>query len=826
MQCKLLRSEADGPCIRTAEGILKLQVVDDAIVRVVVGSEPLTEPATDSPMIVEQSGDADWSLAETESTISLETAALRVDLEKDTGALTYRDADGDRLVREPSDGGRRLDPVDVEAMAGENAASPHDTLDREAYATTLELEFSDDEAIYGLGQHDDGIANYRGHDQHLYQHNTKVAMPVFVSTQGYGLLFDSYSLSTFHDDRHGTYFWSECVDELDFYVVYGPAFDEIVSGFRQLTGTAAMLPKWSYGYVQSKERYKSQDELLEVVDEYRDREIPIDCIVQDWQYWPDSTDDDPDFEEWGGPGGDWGQWGQKSFEPERFPDPDALTENLHERNVRLMISIWPNMITGENYEEMAEAGHLLDDGDLSAPDNEVNYYDVFDEDARELYWKQADEGLFSHGVDAWWADSTEPYNPDWGLERPLEPAQRLALITGDYKQVFDPAYINAYSLYQAKGLYEGQRSTTEDKRVLNLTRSGYPGQQRYGAITWSGDIEATWDRLEKQLADGLQFTATGNPKWTLDIGAFFVEDNTDEEFYANGDFNDGYEDLGYRELYTRWFQFGTFLPLFRSHGTNTPREMWRFGEPGDRFYETLVKFDELRYRLLPYIYSLAGWETHRDYTMFRHLAFDFREDERVHDIADQFMFGPSLLVCPVTEPMYYGPDSTPLEGRAKAREVYLPEGTEWYDFWTGERYEGGQTIIADAPLEKLPLFVRAGSVLPMGPVVQHTEERPDAPWHVRVYPGHDGSFDVYEDAGDGYDYEDGAYAVTPLEWDDGASELAVREREGSFPELVETRDLHVVVVDGGQGRGIGVDEHEPQATVTYDGTETSVTIDR
>ncbi|ELZ15501.1 glycoside hydrolase family 31 [Haloterrigena salina JCM 13891] len=826
MQFEALRSELDGPRVRTDEGLLKLQVIDDAVVRVVATErDSITEPSADSPMIVEQPpADVDWSVTDGETTVTLETDALRVDLAKDTCALTWRNADGELLVREPRDGGKELRPVDVAELAGENAATPAETLERGAYSTKLSLEFAADEAIYGLGQHDDGIANYRGHDQHLYQHNTKVAMPAFVSTRGYGFLFDSYSLSTFRDDRHGTYFWSECVDELDFYFVSGPELDDVVSGIRRLTGDATMLPKWSYGYVQSKERYTNQDELLAVVDEYRDREIPLDCIVQDWQYWPDSTADDPDFESWGGPEGDWGRWGQKSFEPSRFPDPDALTDELHERNVRLMLSIWPNMITGEDHEEMAAAGHLLGDGDLSAPDNEVNYYDVFSEDARELYWNQAEEGLFSHGIDAWWADSTEPYNPDWGLEDPLEPEQRLELIASDYKRVFDPAYTNAYSLYQAKGLYEGQRSTTEEKRVLNLTRSGYPGQQRYGAVTWSGDIEATWDRFEKQIADGLQFTATGNPKWTLDIGAFFVEDNTDDEFYANGDFDAGHEDLGYRELYTRWFQFGVFLPLFRSHGTNTPREIWRFGEPGDRIYDTLVKFDELRYRLLPYIYSLAGWETRDEYTMFRHLAFEFREDDRVHEIVDQFMFGPALLVCPVTEPMYYGPGSTPLEGRAKAREVYLPDDATWYDFWTGERYEGGQTILADAPLEKLPLFVRAGSVVPMGPVVQHTDERPDAPWTLRVYPGRDGSFEVYEDAGDGYAYEDGEYAVTPIAWDEPAGKLSIGDREGWFPELTETREFRIVPVE--RGVGTGVNEAESRTTVTYDGSETTVDVGR
>lgn len=816
----------EGLRITTDEGVLVIQVLADRILRTVfTREEACTAPETNSPMIVSQPDrDVEWSVTERDERLTLHTDELGVEVAKDGCALTWRDADGTRLVGEPPEGGKAIRPVDVADMAGENAASPLETLDRDAYSTTLELEFAADEAIYGLGQHDDGIADYRGEHQYLYQHNTKVSMPAIVSTRGYGMLWDTYSLATFHDDQHGSYVWTECDDELDYYFVYGPEFDEIVSGFRRLTGSATMLPRWSYGYVQSKERYESQDELLEVVDEYRDREVPLDAIVQDWQYWPDSKPGDPNFEEWGGPDGDWGRWGQKSFEPSRFPDPDALTEELHRKNVRLMISIWPNTLVGPDHEELAAAGHLLDDTDLTAPDNERHYYDVFSEAARELYWAQAKTGLFDHGIDAWWADSTEPYNPDWGLEEPLEPEQRLRLITDTYKRVFDPGFVNAYSLFQAKGIYEGQRSTTDEKRVLNLTRSGYPGQQRYGAITWSGDVEATWDRLAKQIADGLQFTTTGNPRWTLDIGGFFVHDNTDEEFYANGAFDDGHEDEGYRELYTRWFQFGTFLPMCRSHGTNTPREIWRFGDPGDRTYDTIERFIELRYRLVPYIYSLAGWETHRNYTMFRHLAFEFREDETVHDVADQFMCGPSFMVCPITEPMYFGPGSEPLDGRAKARDVYLPAGTEWYDFWTGHHYEGGQWILADAPLEKMPLFVSAGSIVPMGPVVQHTGETIHAPWQLRVYSGRDGSFELYEDAGDGYAYENGEYATTRIQWDDATGELTIDDREGSFPELIEERSFELVVVE--DGVGTGVERADPCETVTYRGDATAVELHR
>lgn len=777
-------------------------------------------PEPGSPVVVAEPTDADWSVSETGESVTLATGAMCVELSKETCALTWRDADGDAFVREPPEGGKAVTPVSPAdlAVGDHDVATPADSLDREAYSTSLELEFDDDEAVLGLGQHEDGVANYSGEDQVLYQANTKVAMPAIVSTKGYGVLWDTGSIATFHDDASGTRFWTECDDALEFYVAYGPELDDVVAGFRYLTGESAMVPKWAYGYVQSKERYEDADELVDVVDEYRDREVPLDCIVQDWQYWPDTRPEDPNFEEWGGPAGDWGQWGQKSFHPGRYPDPSVMTDALHDRGVRLMISVWPNALAGENYEELRDAGQLLDDEAIDTPGNEHRYYDVFDDEARETYWRQAKEGLFDHGVDAWWCDSTEPYDADWTLPTRPDPTRRATHATDVLKSVLDPGYVNTFSLFQAKGMYEGQRAATDEKRVINLTRSGYPGQHRYGAITWSGDVEASWDRFAKQIADGLQFTATGNPKWTLDVGGFFVADGG--TWNSSGNFEDGHEDAGYRELYTRWFQYGAFLPMFRSHGTNTPREVWRFGEPGDRVYDTLVRFDELRYRLLPYLYSLAGWETHDDYTMYRHLAFDFREDQRAHDVADQFMLGPAFMVCPVTEPMYHGPDSQPIEGAPEAREVYLPGDGDWYDFWTGRRYTGGQTILADAPLERMPLFIRAGSVVPMGPVVQHTGERPDAPWTVRAYPGRDGAFDVYEDAGDGYGYEAGEYAVTPLRWDDAANELAVGARDGDFPDLVTEREIDLVRV--AEGVGIGVDPTDAQASATYDGAATAL----
>ena len=436
-----------------------------------------------------------------------------------------------------------------------------------------------------------------------------------------------------------------------------------------------------------------------MVKEYRQRQIPLDGIVLDWRSWPGDL------------------WGQKSLDPERFPQPQAMIEELHRLQARLMVSIWPTMHNhGPNHREMLEQGFLLGD--------QVTY-NAFDEQARALYWKQANEGLFSLGVDAWWCDCTEPFEADWTGETRPEPEERRRMNTEEAKKYLDPQYINAYSLQHSRGIYEGQRLTTRSKRVVNLTRSAYAGQQRYGTITWSGDISAKWQTLKQQIAAGINFCVTGLPYWTADIGAFFVAKK--DLWFWDGDFPEGCEDLGYREFYVRFFQYGTFLPLFRSHGTDTPREVWRFGEPGSRFYDTLVTFIRLRYRLLPYIYSLAGRVTQEDYTMLRALAFDFRQDPQVYNIADQYLFGPAFLVNPVTEPMYYLPGSQPLPPHSQTRQVYLPAGSDWYDFWTGRRFSGAQTVEADAPLEILPLFVRAGSIVPFGPDIQSTRKPAGTP---------------------------------------------------------------------------------------------------
>jgi alpha-D-xyloside xylohydrolase len=790
--------------IDVAGGFLELTPYSESVVRVRFAPTPERE-AKQSLMIV---GAPDPKLkakvSETAAAFTLSTASLSVRVDKKTGALTYLDSAGRLLTKEPDRGGKTLVPIDVLKTVFDTSAEAQirndvdglrastapvrQVVDRRAFHTRLEFEWLPGEALYGLGSHEEGMLNLRGQHQYLYQQNMKAVVPVLVSSRGYGLLRDSYSAMSFHDDAFGSYLWTDVDDDLDFYFIYGPEFDQIVHGVRQLTGKAPMLPRWAFGYIQSKECYTSQTELLSVAREYRERGLPLDCIVQDWKSWTGDL------------------WGQKTFDPARYPDPTNMMTELHRLNTRLMISIWPIMKSGgDNWREMREQGCLLD--------NQATY-DAFQEKARALYWKQANEGLFRHGIDAWWCDCTEPFEADWNGAAKLEPEERMRLNTDEAKKYLDPAFINAYSLLHSEGIYEGQRQTNPDKRVVNLTRSSYAGQQRYATITWSGDVSATWVTLRRQIADGLNFCVTGMPYWTSDIGAFFVR-NDPKLWFWSGDFDDGVDDMGYRELYVRWFQYGAFLPMFRAHGTDTPREVWRFGSPGEPMYEALVKVLRLRYRLLPYLYSLAGMTTHDDYTIMRALPFDFRSDPASHEVADQYMFGPALLVCPVTTPMYFGPGSTALEGTSKTRSVYLPAGSRWYDFWTGKQVMGGQTIIADAPLETLPLYVRAGSIVPLGPDIQHTAEGVDAPLDLHVYPGQDGHFTLYEDEGDNYNYERGLFARIPLDWDDTSHTLTIGARQGSYPGIAVSRQFRVIIAG---------ENSRPAETVVYSGQEMRVVL--
>jgi len=778
--------QPDGLYLRCAQGQLALTPYTARSVRIryTLGEQ---FSARQSLIVVAQpKADIAFTVAETPGHLLFSTAELVIEINRQTGAFTYRDRRGNLLTKEPERGGKTLEPTPVSVTVFDESAmgeiredadgvrvrghEGRQVVNRQAYHTRLEFEWAPGEALYGLGSHEEGVLNLRGQHQYLYQQNMKAVVPVLVSTRGYGILLDSTSLITFHDDAFGSYLWTDVDDELDYYFIYGPEFDQIIHELRHLTGRAPMLPKWAFGYIQSKERYTCQEELVQVVRKYRARGLPLDCIVLDWKSWTGDL------------------WGQKTLDPARFPAPKRMMEELHALHAHLMVSIWPIMRPGgSDWQEMHEQGCLLG--------NQATY-NAFSEAARALYWRQANDGLFVHGIDAWWCDCTEPFEADWrGAIKP-EPEERMRINTEEAKRYLDPEFINAYSLLHSRGIYEGQRGVTATKRVVNLTRSAYAGQQRYATITWSGDVTATWDTLRRQIAAGLNFCVTGLPYWTTDIGGFFVRRRPDLWFWQ-GDYDLGVADLGYRELYVRWFQLGAFLPIFRAHGTDTPREIWHFGEPGDPMYEALVKFLHLRYRLLPYIYSLAGWVTHRDYTMLRTLPFDFRHDPATYDVRDQFMFGPAFLVAPVTQPMYYTTGSRPLAGVSKSRPVYLPAGCDWHDFWTDRRLQGGQTILANAPLDLLPLYVRAGSIIPLGPQRQHVDDLPDAPLELHVYPGCDGDFQLYEDEGNGYNYEIGAYSTIDVVWQDAPRRLILGARTGCFPGMAEQRAFRAVLHDSG-----------------------------
>lgn len=758
--------------LQTENGLMKVEPVSASILRIVYTLEDKFSQVRGLG-IEPQKPFSDWKLYDEENTIKLKTSELQLVIDKSNSRLTYYDAVGNRLAKEPEKNGKELVPFDSYKTILDKTAvvdkivtpdgikevvlDAKKKFDRKLFHTRLNFEWDEGEALYGMGQNEEGYLNLRGTRQYIHQANMKIAMPFLMSTNGYGILLDTYAPVVFNDNASGSYLYSEASAELDFYFIKGESFDDIIGGCRQLTGRAAMLPLWAFGFMQSQERFESQQEILDTVKHYRELGVPLDSIVLDWQSWEE------------------GMWGQKSFDTSRFPDAKNMINQLHELGVHFMISIWPNMVEHcENYQEMKAHNGLFERSEI---------YNAFNPDARKLYWKQAREGLFSKGVDAWWCDSSEPFTPEWNNPIKPEQDQNMMAFHNTCKTYMDEVYTNAYPYMHAKAIYEGQRETTEKKRVVNLTRSGYTGIQKYGTIMWSGDICAKWSTLKKQIAAGLNCCASGLPYWTLDIGAFFVKQG--HMWFWDGDYENGCDDLGYRELYTRWYQLGTFLPVFRSHGTDCRREIWNFGKRGEMFYDTIEKFTHLRYRLMPYIYSLAGMVTQKHNTILRVLAFDFINDKKAYNIDDQFMFGPSLMICPITTAMYYGINSKQLEEVSRTRTVYLPEGTVWYDFWSEKRYDGGQTIEAEAPIDKIPVFVKAGAILPMSESIQHTGQMQDDRFLLVVYPGADGEFTLYQDERDGYGYEEGHYATTELAWSEIEGKLTIHPRKGLYPSMPE-----------------------------------------
>lgn len=742
--------EGNALFLRQEAGLIRLIPHADHIIQISYTQEESFPQGSfpQGPYKEENIQKADWEHTADEGEIILRTDTLQVRVSRLTGSLRFERKDGTLLLAEREYESKLVEAFDVyRSVEGQGAVVEEietadgvkrrvkdaaRVFDRKLYHTTLSLQFQPEEMLYGLGQAEEGVWNLRNTTQYLHQANLKIAVPVLVSNMGYGLMFSTQSPAIFDDTAYGSYIYTEADEYLDYFFIAGD-MREIVRGYRHLTGKAVMLPRWAFGYMQSQERYESAEELVETAKRFRDIDFGMDTLVLDWLSWPD------------------GQWGQKSFDRERFPDPSEMMKKLHSLDTHLMLSIWPNMTPGcPDYSEFKDAG-------LFFPNS--NIYDAFSKAGRELYWKQVKNSLYCHGVDAWWCDSSEPVTPEWGRNSKPPAPEMYRTFVEEAGKLMPIDKANAYGLYHAMGIYEGQRNETEEKRVVNLTRSGYLGSQKYGTILWSGDIYASWETLKKQIVAGLQFCVCGLPYWSLDIGAFFVKRGP--QWYWNGEYPKGLEDLGYRELYVRWFQYGAFLPIFRSHGTDVRREPWNFGSEGEMFYDALSAACSLRYRLMPYIYSLAGEVWRNDCLMMRPLFYDFPKDKKSAEISTQYMFGPALMICPVTTPMYYGKDSEMLTEADRTLTVYLPAGSDWYDLYTEERYRGGQEICVNVSLERIPVFVRAGSVLPvMEP--QTTAQTTCKEIEVLVYAGADGSFSLYEDAGDGYGYERGEYCVTDI----------------------------------------------------------------
>ncbi|HEY6504998.1 MAG TPA: TIM-barrel domain-containing protein, partial [Chitinophagaceae bacterium] len=856
--------------------------------------------------------------------VTLKTKRVTAVADLNTGDITFLDSTGKQVLAEKKMG-RTLEPVVYE---GERT-----------YSLTQKFETASDDGWYGLGQHQDGLMNYKGYQVFLFQNNTEVAVPFLISKNNYGILWDNNSITkvgdtrnykelsslklfskagepgwltaTYYNDRekpddvlmqkaesdikyeyvnesklylpaefkpgngfirwegsmasdmngihklrvsyagymkiwidgkllldrwrqawnpgtvildipfqkdkkipvkfewtpdggesYTTFKWLDPIDsreentlsfsseagkQMDYYFIYGKNMDEVISGYRTLTGKATMLPVWTLGFWQSRERYKTQDEILNTVQEFRKRKIPLDNIVLDWSYW--KQDD----------------WGSQDFEKSRFPNPDSMIKVLHEKyNTRLMISVWPKFYEGISaYNEFDKKGWLYKRNiadrqrDWIGQGYVSTFYDAFNEDAQKGFWDLIHNKLYKKGVDAWWMDASEP-----DILSNVSPQRRkqqmYPLATGITSE-----YLNAYPLMNAKGIYEGQRSVDPNKRVFILTRSAFSGMQRYAAATWSGDISSRWHDMKLQIAAGINFSMSGLPYWTMDIGGFAVErrfEQPDTETLEE-----------WREMNARWYQFGAFVPLFRAHGQYPFREIYNVSPENHSCYQTMLYYNRLRYRLLPYIYSLAGQAYHKDYTIMRGLVMDFANDDAVKNIADQYMFGPSLLINPV------------YDYKQRDRKVYLPKGQGWYDLYTGNYTEGGKTINAEAAYERMPVFVKAGSIVPFGPALQYTTEKKADTITLYVYAGKDGVFELYEDEGLNYNYEKGLYSTIRFIYTDADKKLTISKSEGEFPGMLKKRYFRVKYITKERATSLNFDKKEG-ILVKYNGSQQTISL--
>lgn len=898
----------DGVVVTAPDAKVRVRVINDKIMR--VSATPEQEFKADSSLVVlpKFQGNANnpqFTVTEKKGVVEVATSQIKAVINEKNGQVKFYDHNGKELLVE-NQNGRTFTPRVTDGVKGYSVRQTWESL-------------NPDEGIYGLGQHQANEFNYKDKNEELFQYNTKVSVPFVVSTDNYGLLWDSYSLCRWGNPNDysqlgevfklynkegkegtltGTYidkegktmvrqepkiyfenlirgdlahvinlpqnfdyagsnvtyegyiepsetglykfimyysgyqtiyidgkkvvdtrwrtawnpnsykfqvnlqagkkvpvkiewepngsvaycglrvyapvkdgeqlsWWGQMQDMIDYYFIYGKDMDDIIAGYRMLTGKAPIMPNWAMGYWQSREKYNTRDEVLGTVSEFRKRNIPIDNVVIDWLHWKQDS------------------WGSHEFDKERFPDPKGMVDSIHDMNAHVMVSVWPKFyVTTDHYKEFDKNGWMYKGAvrdsirDWVGPGYLGSFYDAYNPDARKLFWSQMNDHYMPLGIDAWWMDASEPNVRDC-----IDIEYRKDLMNPTYAGPADK-YFNAYALMNAEAIYDGQRGVDPDKRVFLLTRSGFSGQQRYSTATWSGDIGTRWEDMEAQIAAGLNFAMSGVPYWTMDIGGFCVEDRYVKgaaKYLEAGEENDDLKE--WRELNTRWYQFGAFAPLFRAHGQWPFREVYNIAPEDHPAYNSIVKYTKLRYNLMPYIYSLAGKTYFDDYTIMRPMVMDFTADLNTRNLKDQYMFGPAFLVAPVYK---YG---------ARDREVYFPAGETWYDFYTGKAIKGGQTLKVDAPYETMPLFVRGGSIVPAGGDIQYAAQKSDEPVTIVVYGGRDGDFTIYEDEGTNYNYEKGAFSKIRLEYNDKTNELTITDREGSFPGMQSDRKFNIVKVD-------------------------------
>ena len=935
--------------------LVRLQVINENIIRVEATAEDQF-PEKQSLIVVPQQPFVRFAVEmQSPSVVKVETEKVVALVNVNNGQVRFFDLAGNvRLSELPNGKGKVFKPFTVP----EREVGVGTLTDRERHGWTWNAVFSspDDEAFYGLGQHQSEEFNMKGKNEDLFQYNTKVSVPFVISNKNYGILWDSYSYCRWgnpHEyqqlhkaftlyDKDGTpgsltgtytdksgrqvvraedsiYFehaipevnelhsqdlgvdalpkgfdldgskvvyegyleapvtnnyhfilyyagymkvfiggrqvvaerwrtawnpnswkftcqltkgqktpiriewepdgsvsycglraavpateeeqgrlsiWSEMARDMDYYYIAGENLDEVISGYRTLTGKASLYPKWALGFWQSRERYTSSQEIEDNLAEFRKRHIPIDNIVQDWNYWKLDS------------------WGDHTFEASRYPNPQAMLDSVHAMHGRFMISVWPKFYdTVMNYKELDAKGWIyhqaIKDDIHDWLGFRGSFYDAYDAGARRVFWRQMDENLsskYNFGIDAWWMDASEPNVRD------CTPMWYRKALSGPTALGSSTEYFNAYSIVNADAIYNGQRSVNPNQRVFLLTRSGFAGEQRYSTATWSGDIGTRWEDMRAQMTAGMNYSMSGLPFWGMDQGGFCVEKRyvaAQQNYDYTGVENDDLKE--WRELQARCNQFGCFIPLYRAHGQWPLREVWNIAPEDHPCYQTIVKYDQLRYRLMPYLYSMAGWVHFHDYTMMRGLVMDFNGDDRVYDIKDQWMFGPALMACPVG---YY---------QARSRQVYLPKQSGWYDFYTNEYYTGGQTITADAPYDKIPVYVREGAIIPFGPAMEWSDEKPADLINLYVYAGQDGAFQLYEDEGTNYNYEQGKSATIDIRYDDQLKTVTIGKRVGSFDGMLKSRRFNIVYVKVGEARPLNLDNPKGKV-VTYKGQELTVKL--